>query len=132
MRIPPAEYLSLKLRAHELLHGVPLHDVSAVDLPGGGPGRTIADIRALETRTAPSRTAKVLFGIRFFLGRMFGWDKKPTRAEETLLPRLSEQDRSNSRVAPGTPIGPFLLLYQFADEALAEIRNATVHGWLCT
>jgi hypothetical protein len=132
MRIPPAEYLNLKLRAHELLRGVSLHDVSAVDLPGGGPGRTIADIRALESAAAPSRIAKGLLGLRFFLGRVFGWDKKPTRPEETLLTRLSEQDRSNSQVAPGTPAGPFLLVYQFTNEALAEIRNATVHGWLCT
>jgi len=132
MRIPEAEYLSLKLRAHELLRDVPLYDVSAVDLPGGGPGRTIADIRALETRAAASRIAKVLFGLRFFLGRVFGWDRKRTRPEETLLPRLSEQDRRDSQVAPGTPVGPFLLVYQFANEAVAEIRNATVHGWLCT
>jgi hypothetical protein len=132
VRVPASEYLSLELRAHELLRGIPLHDVSAVDLPGGGPGRTIADIRALETRTAPSRIAKVLFGVRFFLGRVLGWDRKPTRPEETLLTHLSEQDRKDSQVAPGTPVGPFLLVYQFANEALAEIRNATVHGWLCT
>src|SRR5262250_2899356 len=114
MRIPPAEYLSLKLRAHELLHGIPLHDVSAVDLPGGGPGRTIADIRALETRTAPSRIAKVLFGVRFFLGRVCGWDRKSLRPDETLLTRLSEQDRRDSQVTPGSPVGRFLLVYQFA------------------
>ena len=132
MRVPPAEYLSLRLRAHELLRDVPLYDVSVVDLPGGGSGRTIADIRALETRSAPSRVAKVLFGVRFFLGRMFGWDRKSIRPEESLLPQLSEQDRKKSQVAPGTPNGLFLLVYQFPDEALAEIRNATVHGWLCT
>jgi len=132
MRIPPAEYLSLPLRAHELLREVPLYDVSAVDLPGGGPGRTIADVRALESRAAPSRLASVLFGVRFFLGRVFGWDRKPTQPEQTLVMRLSEKDRRDSQVAPGTHVGPFLLVYQFADEALAEIRNATVHGWLCT
>jgi len=132
MRVPPAEYLSLRLRAHELLRDVPLYDVSVVDLPGGGSGRTIADIRALETRAAPSRVAKVLFGVRFFLGRIFGWDRKRIRPEESLLPQLSEQDRRRSQVAPGTPNGLFLLIYQFPDEALAEIRNATVHGWLCT
>jgi len=32
MRASPAEYLSLKLRAHELLRGVPLYDVSVTDL----------------------------------------------------------------------------------------------------
>ena len=132
MRVPPAEYLNLDLRAHELLKGIPLHDVSAADLPGGGPGRRIADIRALEKAAAPSRIASLLFGVRFFLGRVFGWDRHPTRPEETLLSRLTERDRSDSEVAPGTRVGPFLLLYQFPREALAETRNATVRGWICT
>jgi hypothetical protein len=132
MRVPPTEYSRLRLRAHELLRDVPLYDVSVVDLPGGGPGRSIADIRALEAAATPSRIAKVLFGLRWFLGRVFGWDRNPTRPEETLLPGLSEQDRRDSQIAPGTPVGPFLLIYQFTHEALAEIRNATVHGWICT
>jgi hypothetical protein len=72
MRVPPDEYLHLRLRAHELLRDVPLYDVSAVDLPGGGTGRTVADLRALDAAAAPSRLAKALFGLRFFLGRVFG------------------------------------------------------------
>lgn len=34
MRASPAEYLSLRLRVHELLHDVPLYNVSVVDRPG--------------------------------------------------------------------------------------------------
>jgi hypothetical protein len=132
MRVPPAEYLGLKLRAHEILRDVPIYDVTAVDLPGGGTGRSLADIRALDKATPQSRIAGALLGLRFFLGRVFGWDRAPTRPEDTFLSRLSDQDRRDSEVAPGTRVGAFLLLYQFADEALAEIRNATVHGWLCT
>src|SRR5207249_3924292 len=41
MRASPVEYLGLKLRAHEVLHDVPLYDVSVVDLPGGGAGQTV-------------------------------------------------------------------------------------------
>src|SRR5262245_62919311 len=132
MRVPPEEYRSLKLRAHEILRDVPLYDVTAVDLPGGGPGKGLADIRALDKTSPPSRIAGALLGFRFFLGRLFGWDRRPMRPEESSLSRLSEEDRRDSEVAPGTRVGAFLLLYQFADEALAEIRNATVHGWLCT
>jgi hypothetical protein len=132
MRVESDEYLSLKLRAHDLLRDIPLHDVSVVDLPGGGIGRSIADLRALEEAAAPSRIASVLFGVRLFLGRVFGWDREPIRREESLLRRLSEQDRRDSQVVPGTPSGLFLQIYQFPNEALAEIRNATVHGWLCT
>ena len=129
--MPPAEYLSLKLRAHELLQGVPLYDVSVVDLPGGGDGRSLADIRALEATAAPSRIAKTLYGLRRFLGRAFGWDRVRMRPEDTLLAHLSEHDRRDSEIPPGASDGPFLLLYQFPGEALREIRNATVHGYVC-
>ena len=131
-RVPLDEYLSLELRVHELLRDVPIHDVTAVDLPGGGAGRHLADLRALDNASPPSRIAGALLGFRFFLGRLFGWDRDPMQPEDSFLSRLSEKDRRDSEVAPGTRIGAFLLLYQFADEALAEIRNATVHGWLCT
>jgi len=132
MRAAPAEYLRLGLRAHDLLRDVPLYDVSVVDLPGGGAGRSVADIRALESAATPSRVASAIYGLRHFFGRVFGWDRVPMRAEDSLLPRLSERDRRDSEIIPGTPVGSFLLLYQFSGEALAETRNATVHGFLCT
>ena len=53
MRASAAEYRSLHLRAHEFLRDVPLYDVSSVDLPGGGSGRTIADISAVVRQSAP-------------------------------------------------------------------------------
>ena len=62
MRASAAEYRSLHLRAHELLHDVPLYDVSSVDLPRGGNGRTIADIRTLEYATPPSHIATIIYG----------------------------------------------------------------------
>ena len=77
MRAAPGEYLNLRLRAHELLHDVPLYDVSVVDLPGGGTGRSVADIRALESAAAPSPIANALYGVRHVLGRVFGWDRVP-------------------------------------------------------
>ena len=132
MRVSPAEYLSLELRAHRLLRGVPLYDVTVVDLPGGGAGRSLADIRVLQ-RTAPQdRTAITLFRLRRFLGRMFGWDRTAMRPEESLLSRLSDRDRADSEIVPGTPDGPFLTIYQFVRESLSETRNATVHGWIST
>jgi hypothetical protein len=132
MRAAPGEYLNLRLRAHELLHDVPLYDVSVVDLPGGGAGRSVADIRALESAMAPSHIANAVYGVRHVLGRVFGWDRVPMRPEESLLSRLSERDRRDSEITPGTRDGPFLLLYQFPGEALSETRNATVHGYVCT
>jgi hypothetical protein len=76
--------------------------------------------------------ASVLFGVRRLLGRTFRWDRVPLRAEESLLFRLSARDRCDSEITPGTPDGPFLVVYQFPGEALRETRNATVHGWIST
>jgi hypothetical protein len=132
MRVSPAEYLSLEIKAHELLRGIPLYDVTVADLPGGGAGRSLADVRRLARSTRPIRTATVLFGVRRALGRLFGWDRAPVRAEDTLLSRLSENDRRNSEIAPGTRDGAFVVLYQFPTEALSETRNATVRGWIST
>jgi uncharacterized protein DUF2867 len=126
-----AEYLSLRLRAHELLRGVPLYDVWVVDLPGGGTGRSVADIRALDSAAPPSRVANALYRVRRFLGRVFGWDRVPMRAEDSLLSHLSEGDRRDSEIAPGSPDGPFRVLYQFPGERLSETRNATVQGYVC-
>jgi hypothetical protein len=131
VRVSPAEYLSLKLRAHELLHDVPLYDVTVVDLPGGGAGRTVADISALDSTLPPSRIASALYGVRHFLGRAFGWDDVPMRPEDSLVSRLSERDRHESEIVPGTPDGAFRLLYRFRDEQLSETRNATVQGYIC-
>ena len=132
MRTRPDEYLGLRLRAHELLRDVPLYDVTVEDLPGGGAGRRVADIRALDSIAAPSRVANAVYGLRLFLGRVFGWDRVPVSSEASLLGRLSERDRRESEITPGTHVGAFLLLYQFPDEALLETRNATVHGFICT
>ena len=41
MRVDPAEFRKLDLRCHALLSDVPLHDVWAIPLHGGGPGRTM-------------------------------------------------------------------------------------------
>ena len=128
----PDEYLRLNLRAHDLLRDIPLYDVSIVDLPGGGVGRRVADIGALESAAAPSRVANAIYGLRHVLGRVFGWDRVQMRPEDSLLSRLSARDRRESEIAPGTPVYSFLMLYQFPGEALREIRNAAVHGWICT
>jgi hypothetical protein len=132
IRASAAQYRALPLRAHELLRDVPLYDVSSVDLPGGGSGRTVADIHALESATAPSHIATLLYGLRYFLGRVFGWDREPLRPEDSFLERLSERDRRDSEITPGTPDGHFWVLYQFPGEALRETRNRTVHGFICT
>jgi hypothetical protein len=131
--VAPEEYERIDLRAHSLLADVPLHDVWGVELPGGGPGRSIVDLRALvsvEELTAASGAVRFLFQLRAGLGRVFGWDHEPPHASrESFLGRLSAADRECSLVAPGSPAGPFRVLFVSPREAISEIQNPTVHAF---
>ncbi len=135
MRIDPNEFLALDLEVHAVLKGVPLNDVSVVDLPGGGPGRTIDDLRRLldfgETGMA-SGPARALFVLRSWLGKVFGWDQEaPAEAKVKTSDRVPSQLEARSTRDPGSLDGPFRLLYQLDDEMLSEVSNATVHAFSC-
>ena len=106
MRIPPAEFLALDLEVHGRLKGVPLRDVSAVDLPDGGDDRTIADVRRVldRMRARGPRSVRALMGLRLLLGRLFRWDG----AKPGLEP-----------------------LYERPYEMVSEATNATVHAFSC-
>jgi len=133
LRAELQDYERIELRAHDLLAGIPLHDVWTVDLDGGGPGRTMADLRALLSAERLGRAnpaVRFLFRLRAWLGRAFGWDGEPSHAVAgSFLERLSDADRESSLVAPGTSDGPFQVLFVSASEAISEIRNATVHAF---
>lgn len=131
----PSEYLALETRAHAILHDIPLHDVWALDLPGGGGDRTVVDIRTLALASKPGAPTKLLFGIRWALGRLFGWDRETKKNDTLFENRLTAADRSSSTVPAGTKDGPFTVLYVHRNEAMSEIRNATVHAalvWVLT
>ena len=133
MRVKPADFQRLNLRCHALLGDVPLHDVWAIPLNGGGPGRTIQDARAtlFGDRRPPNFAVRGLFTLRSALGRAFGWDdERHDPPSGSYVNRLAEADRSQSQVAPGTREGPFRVLYVFGNEAVYELRNATVHAFL--
>jgi hypothetical protein len=131
VRVPREELRQLHLEADTVLDDVPLHDVSAVDLSGGGRGRTISDVRALVSGAAPPRLVRTLLGLRLAIGRLFGWDRaRHVHDESSYVHRLSPELRRRSLVAPGTPEGPFRQLFVLDRESLAEIQNATVHAFL--
>jgi len=132
-RVDSAPFLRLDLRAHTILAGVPIHDIWLVELPGGGPDRTLADVRNLMRAgnlTAINPAVRGLFQLRAWLGHVFQWDA-PTRAVKTssFIDRLSDEDRTLSLVEPGSPDGPFTVMYVHSFEAVSEVRNATVHGF---
>ena len=132
MRIAPAEFRACPLRVHALLHDVPLEDVWAIRLAGGGAGRTIQDVRAVfiaGVEAAPP-IVKLLFSLRGRIGALLGWDRqRPAWNAESSVHRLSAADRARSTAAPGTPDGRLSLLYRFENEQLSERRNATVHAF---
>lgn len=135
MRISAKEFQALDLEVHSFLVGVSLHDVSAIDLPGGGPDRTVSDVRALlspENMVKSNILVRVLFSLRSLLGQVFGWDRTAhTHAEESYAQHLTDSQRVRSLVDPGTFEGHFQLLYVFPREVLSEVRNATVHAFSC-
>lgn len=134
IRVDLADFRKLDLRCHALLSDVPLHDVWAIPLLDGGPGRTIGDLRALLLGArwpAPNVAVRALFALRWCLGRVFRWDGERHDAPgASYVHRLTETDRLQSQVPPGSRAGRFRVLYVIHDEALGEIRNATVHGFL--
>jgi Protein of unknown function (DUF2867) len=134
MRVPWEQLRSLSLAVHSLVRAVPLHDVTVVDLPGGGAGRTMADVRALlareHVRAAPP-IVRGLFALRARLGRLCGWDADLHMPQETLsLHRLSSTITVVRRRPPGH--GTVRVLYVLERESLAEVRNATVHAFLAS
>jgi hypothetical protein len=134
VRVDPEEFRRLALEVHAFLADVPVRDVTAVDLPGGGRGRTISEVRALvgeRSRLGMNPVVRLLFGVRLLLGRIFGWDREThARPDLSYLSRVSPALAARSRERPGTRDGAFRVLYVLEREALAEIRNATVHAFL--
>jgi hypothetical protein len=134
MRARSRDSEALELRAHTLLADVPLHDVWVAELPGGGAGRTLPDVRALLEADAISDVnplVRFLFGLRSRLGRLLGWDASPLRgpAAGSFIERLSASERDHSLVEPGTREGPFTVLSVTPREAISEAINATVHAF---
>jgi hypothetical protein len=134
-QISPAEFYALPLRVHTFLADIPLHDVWAVDLPAHRDGVTLCEFlrRARGNKSAEidrfPPVARALFGLRFFLGRIFRLEEEPKDAAAASFgSRLTAEDRAGSSVASGTAEGLFRVIYRFENEQLVEIQNRTVHA----
>src|SRR5882762_7809461 len=140
-RVSTQEFERLPLRVHTFLAGVPLHDIWSVDLPRWRAGVTLDEfLRAANDCTldtcgcsnssalfTPSPLVRMLLNIRFFVGRIFGWDNEPATIA-TFATRLTDADRSRSLIAPGTRDGFFRAVYRFENEQLLELINRTAHA----
>lgn len=78
--------------------------------------------------------AGFLFKLRFFLGRLFGWDEKNESDEVppgSLRERYKNQNEIKGEMLLTSPMTDgFNPVFQFPDECLSEIENATVHAAL--
>src|SRR5215475_11420447 len=125
------EFERLPLRVHDFLAGVPLHDVWDVDLPRRRSGITLAEfLGAAGARPfTPSPVVRALLNIRFFVGRLLGWDREPdATVRESFAARLTTDDLSRSLAPAGTREGLFRLVYRFENEQLLELINRTAHA----
>jgi hypothetical protein len=141
VRRPENDHLELPWRVHEIAGDFELLDVWRFPVRGG-PGVPLATFidffeevqGELVSGTSP---AGLLFRLRGWLGRVFGWDDpvRPSAVEaaakgkgkgrpEAAAARVPESSTAESAV-PG-----FVAIYRDEDEALAEIQNATVHALL--
>jgi hypothetical protein len=130
-QISTQEFERLPLRVHDFLAGVPLHDVWAVDLPRMRSGIALNEfLRAAGAwPLRPSPVVRALLNIRFFVGRLLGWDREPdATARQTFATRLTTADLSKSLVPAGTREGPFRVVYRFENEQLLELINRTAHA----
>jgi Protein of unknown function (DUF2867) len=147
-QISTHEFERLPLRVHDFLSGVTLHDVWAIDLPRTRSGITLDEF--LRTADAGSQVncdccesdrgrkgslltrspvVRTLLNIRFFVGRLLGWDHEPgSTAWKTFTTRLTTADRSKSLAPAGTPEGLFRVVYRFENEQLLELINRTAHA----
>jgi hypothetical protein len=136
MRVPNAVHASRPWRIGEIAPDFRLEDAWA--LPGyGGAGDFPALLEVMTSRelaSGASPATRLLFGVRWLLGRWFGWDDAaqrpiPGEASETSLTGRLPADLRGT--AAGLAIGSrFSPLYRTDTEFAAEISNQTVHGVL--
>jgi hypothetical protein len=75
-------------------------------------------------RSAPSTVVRALLSIRFFVGRLFGWDREPDGpGAETFAIRPTTADLAHTLTPAGTREGLFRTVYRLKNEQLLEIQN---------
>ena len=131
MRLPNTAHTSRPWRIHELTRDFRLEDVW--ELGRGGPDdfpRLVQLIASRDPSQSSSRRVRTLFGIRWKLGELLGWDR-PDGGLGSRVPTLSDRLPADLRDAPSGPdfdALPFSSLYLLDDEFAAEIANRTMHG----
>ena len=134
MRLPNTAHTSQPWRIHELTRDFRLEDVWALPTPGGPDDfpRLVEGIASADPSRSSSRTARMLWAIRWKLGELLGWDG-PDTGLGSRVPTLRDRlpaDLRDAASGPDFASAPFTSLYLLEDEWAAEVANRTMHGIL--
>lgn len=133
MRIDHEEHLKQPWRVHRLLPDLRIEDVWVLPVemePDQNVGElNDAFVRALE-ETATTGVAGWLFQLRFFLGKLFGWEDGSEDSEGlprgSIRERYARQEQLSTLDVNANSYGSFVPVYYLKGEMLSEIENATV------
>lgn len=133
-QIPESEFRALDLQAHSVLTDIPLHDAWVVDLPGGGAGRTLHDVREIALDHAPADISTIVAGlvaIRVAIGGALNLDSRSYSIPASSYSHLLAA--TGSMLPPalgGAPRGLFRPVYMLENEALIEMSNRTGQAYI--
>ena len=133
MRLPNAAHASRPWRIREIAPDFTLEDVWALPVYGdaGGFPALLEVMASRDLAHSASGLTRLLFGVRWMLGRWFGWDDDadrpiPGKDEASLAERLPEDLRGTAAdLKFGSLFSP---LYRTDTEFAAELSNQTVHA----
>ncbi|MFF2554136.1 DUF2867 domain-containing protein [Nocardia sp. NPDC058058] len=133
MRLPDTAYTTRPWRIHEIANDFRLEDVWVLPTPGDADDFPRL-VRQLTEGTGAhrSRIVRILFGLRWRLGRLFGWDR-PDFGVGTGVPTVRDRLPADLRSAPPGPdlhTIPFTSVYLTDNEWASESANRTVHAML--
>ncbi len=133
MRIPKAVHESHAWRIREIAPDFTVEDVWALPVYGGTADfeRLLEVMASLDPTNRGSFATRMLFRLRWRLGRWFRWDDPatklpiPGKQESSLAGRLPDDLRNT---AADLRFRPFTPLYRTGNEFAAELSNQTVHA----
>ena len=131
MRLPNAAHTSQPWRIHEFVPDFRLEDVWGLPAPTGADGfaEAIESIASFDPAKSSSRVVRMLFGLRWKIGELLGWDQ-PESGVGARVPTLRDRLEADLLKAVGPKFGalPFTSLYLLDNEFAAETANETMHG----
>jgi hypothetical protein len=132
VRLPNSAHTSRPWRIHEITSDFRLEDVWALPTRGGPDDfpRLVQQMSSGDPAESSSRTAQVLWAIRWKVGELLGWDEAEagSDSERPTLRRRLPADLRQGPSGPDFEMARFASLYLLDDEWAAEIVNRTVHG----